>query len=253
MIAFAGTIALCIGLPLLCAVLAALYLRRKFKTALSYFLVRSVFSGNNDSAGGFAFKVFCLGRTFSLVFIVISPSWSGDTSQLIGLQSLVTTTLFVEGLTQPRTTTFMNIVESAEEIVLVAFLAMGFSATGLHLCLLDALFCRCLNTAAMVLAVVVNDNPSASTVRHEAGSYAVLALFIAPLLGFSVHHTVHALGIRACIQNRVGAAAVAPDTVTVLGRQSRLHRASEVFFTPLALRENLESPFPSDADSVPSG
>jgi hypothetical protein len=112
-----------------------------------------------------------------------------------------------------------------------------------------------LYTAAevQVLAVVVNDNPSASTVGHEAGSYAVLALFIAPLLGFSVHHTVHALGIRACIQNRVGAAAVAPDTVTVLGRQSRLHRASEVFFTPLALRENLESLFPSDADSVPSG
>ena len=103
----------------------------------------------------------------------------------------------------------------------------------------------------MVLVVVINDNPSASTVRHEAGSYAVLALFIAPLLGISVHHTVHALGIRACIQNRIGAAAVAPDTV--LGRQSKLHRASEVFFTPLALRENLESLFPSDADSVPSG
>ena len=108
-----------------------------------------------------------------------------------------------------------------------------------------------MNSVAVVLAVVVNHNPSASTVRHEAGSYAVLALFIAPLLGFSVHHTVHALGIRACIQNRIGAAAVAPDTV--LGRQSRLHRASEVFFTPLALRENLESLFPSDADSVPSG
>jgi hypothetical protein len=61
-------------------------------------------------------------------------------SQLIGLQSLVTTTLFVEGLTQPRTTTFMNILESAEEIVLFAFLAMGFSATGLHLCRPDAPF-----------------------------------------------------------------------------------------------------------------
>ena len=140
MIAFAGTIVLCIGLPLLCTVLAILYLRRKFKTALSYFLARSIFSGYNDSAGGFAFKVFCLGRIFFLVFIVISPAWIGDMSQLIGLQSLVTTTLFVEGLTQPRTTTFMNILESAEEIVLFAFLAMGFSATGLHLCRPDAPF-----------------------------------------------------------------------------------------------------------------
>ena len=90
----------------------------------------------------------------------------------------------------------------------------------------------------MVLAVVINDSPSASTVRHEAGSYAVLALFIAPLLIFSAHHTVHALGIRACIQYRYGAAAVAPDTAS--GRQSKLHRASEAAFTPLALRENPE-------------
>ena len=140
MIGFAGTIVFCIGLPLLCAVLATLYLKRKFKTAVSYFLARSIFSGYNDSAGGFGFKVFCLGRTFFLVFIVVSPAWIGDTSQLIGLQSLVTTTLFVEGLTQPRTTTFMNILESAEEIVLFAFLAMGFSATGLHLCRPDDLF-----------------------------------------------------------------------------------------------------------------
>ena len=97
----------------------------------------------------------------------------------------------------------------------------------------------------MVLAVVINDNPSASTVRHEAGSYAVLALFIAPLLGISVHHTVHALGIRACIRNRIGAATatIAPDTAS--GRQSKLLRASEVFFTPLALRENIEPLFPS--------
>ena len=142
MIGCAGTIVLCIGVPLLCSVLATLYLRRKFKTALSYFLARtsSIFSGYNDSARGFVFKVFCLGRTFFLVFIVISPAWIGDTSQLIGLQSLVTTTLFVEGLTQPRTTAFMNILESAEEIILFAFLAMGFSATGVYLCCPDALF-----------------------------------------------------------------------------------------------------------------
>ena len=140
MIGFAGTIFFCIGLPLLCAVLATLYLKRKFKTALSYFLVRSIFSGYNDSAGGFAFKIFSLGRIFFLVFIVISPAWIGDTSQLIGLQSLVTTTLFVEGITQPRTTAFMNILESAEEMVIFVLLAMGFSATGLHLCCPNALF-----------------------------------------------------------------------------------------------------------------
>ena len=103
----------------------------------------------------------------------------------------------------------------------------------------------------MVLAVIINDNPSASTVRHEAGSYAVLALFIAPLLVFSAHHTIHALGIRACTQNQYGAAAVAPDTAS--RRKSKLRRASEAAFTPLALRENPEPLFPSDGGNVPSG
>jgi hypothetical protein len=34
----------------------------------------------------------------------------------------------------------MNILESAEEMVLFALLAMGFSATGLQLCCPNALF-----------------------------------------------------------------------------------------------------------------
>ena len=97
----------------------------------------------------------------------------------------------------------------------------------------------------------MNADPGASTVRHEAGLYTLLAAFILPMLFFTAHHTLHALGIRACIQNRIGAAAVAPDTAS--GRQSKLKRASEVFFTPLALRENLESLGPSDGDGVPSG
>jgi hypothetical protein len=77
-----------------------------------------------------------------------------------------------------------------------------------------------LSCTAMVLGVAINrdDSPSASTVRHEAASYAALALFVAPLLVFSAHHTVHALGIRACTQNLnrlgYGAAAAAPDTAS---------------------------------------
>ncbi len=130
LIGWFGTLLLCVGLPLVCTLLAALHLKRKFKSALSYFLVRSVFSGYNDSATGFGFKVFCMGRIFFLGFVVTSPAWIGDTSQLIGLQCLITTTLFVEGLTQPRTTTLMNMLESVEEMVLFAFVEIGFSATG---------------------------------------------------------------------------------------------------------------------------
>ena len=133
LIGLSGTLVLCVGLPLTCTLFAILYLKRQFKSALSYFLVRSIFAGLNDSATGFGFKIFCLGRIFSLVYIVISPSWSGDVSQLIGLQGVIVTTLFFEGLAQPRTTRFLNILESSEEIVLFAFLEIGFAATGLCL------------------------------------------------------------------------------------------------------------------------
>ena len=130
LIGWSGTLLLCVGLPLICTVLATLYLKRKFKSALSYFLVRSVFSGYSDSAAGFGFKIFCIGRVFFLVFIVTSPAWAGDTKQLIGLQGLITTTLFVAGLAQPRTTRFMNILESFAEMILFVFLEIGFAATG---------------------------------------------------------------------------------------------------------------------------
>ena len=129
-IGWAGMLALCAGLPLTSTILATLYLKRKFKSSLSYFLVRSVFSGYKDSASGFGFRIVCLGRVFFLVFIVSSPSWIGDMSQLIGIQALCTAVLFIEGITQPRTTALMNIVESAEEICIFAFVSIGFSATG---------------------------------------------------------------------------------------------------------------------------
>jgi hypothetical protein len=41
LIGWFGTLLLCVGVPLVCTLLAALYLKRKFKSALSYFLVSS--------------------------------------------------------------------------------------------------------------------------------------------------------------------------------------------------------------------
>ena len=48
-IGLAGTLLLCVGIPGLCVLLITLYLKRKFKSALSYFLVRSIFSGHRGS------------------------------------------------------------------------------------------------------------------------------------------------------------------------------------------------------------
>ena len=132
LIGWSGTLVFCMGLPFACMVLAILHLKLKFKSALSYFLVRSIFSGFNDSPSGFGFRIFCMGRVFFLVYIVTRPITSaiGDKLQLIGLQGLIATSLFVEGVTQPRTTKIMNVFEEVEEIVLFTFLEIGFAATG---------------------------------------------------------------------------------------------------------------------------
>ena len=133
-----------------------------------------------------------MGRVFFLVFIVTSPAWAGDTLQLIGLQGLIVTTLFVEGLTQPRTTPFMNILESLEEMILFVVLEIGFAATGSQACIGP----RPRSPKALVaLAVAVNDDPGASTARHEAGMYTVLAVHIVPMLFLSAHHSLRHLRV----------------------------------------------------------
>jgi hypothetical protein len=221
LIGWSGTLLLGVGLPIICIVLATLYLKRKFKSALSYFLVRSVFSGFGDSAAGFGFKIFCLGRVFFLVFIVTSPAWTGDTLQLIGLQGLITTTLFVEGLTQPRTTRFMNILESVEELILFVFLEIGFAATGLQACVgLGArAFLVSAQRALVALAVAVNDDPAASTVHHEAGLYTVLAVHIVPMLVFAAHQSLN--GIRVLVQRPRNALLPWPPGATKLSTSAR--------------------------------
>ena len=83
-----------------------------------------------DSAMGFGFRVFGLARTFGLIVISVSASWLDELSQAIGFGGLFTLTLFLESLSQPRTTYFMNMLESVEEIVLATVLAIGMWATG---------------------------------------------------------------------------------------------------------------------------
>lgn len=52
--------------------------------------------------------------------------------------------------------------------------------------------------ALVALAVAVNDDPTASTLRHEAGLYAVLAVHIVPMLFFAAHQSLN--GMRVLVQ-----------------------------------------------------
>jgi hypothetical protein len=83
-----------------------------------------------DSAMGFGFRIFGLARTFGLIVISVSASWLDEQSQAIGFGGLFTLTLFLESLSHPRTTYFMNMLESVEEMVLATVLAIGMWATG---------------------------------------------------------------------------------------------------------------------------
>ena len=60
-------------------------------------------------------------------------------------------------------------------------------------------------TNPVSLAVALNDDPAASTLRHEAGLYGILSLFLGPMLFLSAHRSLHNLGIRASLQTLQGA------------------------------------------------
>jgi hypothetical protein len=64
-----GIVVYCIGIPLLAVVLLVRYHYRKFKSALSYFLVRAIFSGHNATVTGMAYRVWTLLRTFGFTAI----------------------------------------------------------------------------------------------------------------------------------------------------------------------------------------
>ena len=82
-----GIVVYCIGIPLIATTLLVMYHLRKFKSSLSFYLVRSIFSGHNATATGMAYRIWTLLRTF--IFTTISLAPLSHTSQGLGILMLV--------------------------------------------------------------------------------------------------------------------------------------------------------------------
>jgi hypothetical protein len=124
----AGVVVYCIGVPLLATVLLVKYKLCKFKSSLSYFLVRAIFSGHNATATGMAYRVWILLRTF--LFTAISLSELTPIAQGLGILVLVIATLLFESIADPRTTHFMSVLGCLEEVVVSMVVCVGIWQTG---------------------------------------------------------------------------------------------------------------------------
>jgi hypothetical protein len=123
-----GVVVYCIGVPLLATVLLVKYKLCEFKSSLSYFLVRAIFSGHNATATGMAYRVWILLRTF--LFTAISLSELTPIAQGLGILVLVIATLLFESIADPRTTHFMSVLGCLEEVVVSMVVCVGIWQTG---------------------------------------------------------------------------------------------------------------------------
>ena len=123
-----GIVVYCVGIPLIATMLLAMYHLRKFKSSLSFYLVRSIFSGHNATATGMAYRIWTLLRTF--IFTTISLAPLSHTSQGLGILMLVVASMLFESLADPRTTSIMSIVGCMEEVVVCIVVCVGMFRTG---------------------------------------------------------------------------------------------------------------------------
>ena len=127
----AGVILFCVGIPVASTFLLIQYHRRSFKSGLSYFLVRSIFSGHKDTVFGMAYRVWTMLRT--LAFVVISLSSLSQTVQATGITMLVVASMLFEGLADPRNTHAMSLIGCLEEVVLCIVVSIGILDIGMFL------------------------------------------------------------------------------------------------------------------------
>jgi hypothetical protein len=128
-IAWAGTVALCFGIPLVCMVFAVLFKRRVFRSPKSYFLIRSMFSGYKATAGGFAFRIWMFLRAMGIVWMSTESNMT-EAAQTIGILLLVVVTLAFEVILLPRSTAIMTILESIGELCICIVVGCGYISSG---------------------------------------------------------------------------------------------------------------------------
>jgi hypothetical protein len=125
-----GVVVFCVGIPLVSTVLIVRYHGRRFQSNLSYFLVRSIFSGHKDTPLGMAYRVWTMLRTLALVVISLSPL--SYTVQGISILMLVVASMLLEGLAEPRNTHILSLLGCLEEVVLCLVVSFGLLDIGAY-------------------------------------------------------------------------------------------------------------------------
>ena len=124
----AFTTIFCAGVPALMIFLAVQFHRQKIQSALSVFIIRSIFSGHRPTMQGMMYRIWTLLR--SLSFICISQSTLNDQQQALGLFLLLTVTMLLESILEPRMTRAMSLLDRFEELVIFVVICLGMLHSG---------------------------------------------------------------------------------------------------------------------------
>ena len=111
-----------VGLPILMFVIVVKY-HCSFKSELSKFLVRSVFSGHKPTVAAMSYKILVMLRCMGL--IIITQTRLDEQKQAVGFLLLVTLTLVVESVVEPRTNRAMSLLDRFEEVTLFIVICLG--------------------------------------------------------------------------------------------------------------------------------
>ena len=119
-----------VGLPLLMFVMAMKYRSSDIESELSKFLVRSVFSGHKTTLAAMCYRILTMLRC--LGFIIITQTRLSGQKQAILSLLLVTMTLVVESVVEPRANRAMSLLDRFEEVALFVVICLGMLGTGVH-------------------------------------------------------------------------------------------------------------------------
>ena len=119
-----------VGLPLLMFVMAMKYRFSDIESELSKFLVRSVFSGHKTTLAAMCYRILTMLRC--LGFITITQTRLSGQKQAILSLLLVTMTLVVESVVEPRANRAMSLLDRFEEVALFVVICLGMLGAGVH-------------------------------------------------------------------------------------------------------------------------
>jgi hypothetical protein len=118
------------GMPLLMFVMAMKFRFSSFKSELSKFLVRSVFSGYKTTLAAMCYRILTMLRCLGFV-IITQTRLSGQRQAILSLL-LVTMTLVVESVVEPRANRAMSLLDRFEVVALFVVICLGMLGTGVH-------------------------------------------------------------------------------------------------------------------------